>query len=114
MRAPGLCGSTVACLDIYAFRPQPTSSLSATSWRKYLYRTLSTPSTTLASSVSIDRRGGPEIYTPSAVNVPLWQGQMNLSCASTQRIEHPRCGQTGERIRNWPDCAGSTYTAVSA
>src|ERR1700722_8387089 len=70
------------------------------------------PPSTLDSSESRERGGGPAIRSPSAVNDPEWHGQMNLSSLPTQRTEHPRCGQIGDNMRNCPALGGKTYTAV--
>src|SRR6202050_3990246 len=70
------------------------------------------PSSTLDSSASRHRGGGPAMRSPSAVNDPEWHGQTNLFSAPTQRTEHPRCGQIGDNMRNCPALDGNTYTAV--
>src|SRR6202789_1023829 len=98
--------SRVSCIALSSYA---TGSFVAASWRKRCRRTLRTPFSTLLSSSSMARRGGPDTYAPVLVNVPPWQGPMNLSLSSIQRPAQPRWGHTDESTLSAPLPAGTTY-----
>src|ERR1700720_4816628 len=81
---------------------QDKASFCGISCRKYWYRTLTIPFSTLVSRSSIDRGDGPETRAPSFVNTAPWQGQTNSCFSSFHGTEQPKCGQIGDSTRTVP------------